>query len=356
VLQGRPEAEAAYLRVGSSSMCRAVRITNGWTIMRSSCFALLASSAIAVEAQNMVLNPSFEDYTSCPTNFSQIDSVNGWEAIFGSPDYFNACADDTMTVPFNPLGYQWPSDGSGYAGLGFYDIGGKEYMQGRLIEPLQAGLLTFVSMRVSPGIGGDPAFASSPLVFANSIGLRFSTQPLGLQIAYGTLEFNTASLYLPAILSDSVNWTVLSTAFIPDSNYAYLQIGNFFADSLCQWFEADTIASGFPWAYAFVDMVCVSQQAGVCDPVSGIGEELFARAPSGIAFQDLLMLSLEVGGLEGAVEQAELFDARGRLVRSMVLQGATFLQWYLPELSNGLYVLELKLRDRPSVRIRSLKY
>jgi hypothetical protein len=76
----------------------------------------------------------------------------------------------------------------------------------------------------------------------------------------------------------------------------------------------------------------------------------------GIAFQDVLMLSFEAWGLGGVVEQAELFDARGRLVRSMALQGATLLQWYLPELSNGLYVLKLKLRDRPSVRIRSLKY
>jgi len=323
--------------------------------MRCIGLIVLALSSLSGWTQNLVVNPSFEEYSNCPTDFAQIDSVVGWESIFSSPDYFNACADDAMTVPYNPLGYQWPSEGLGYAGLGFYDIWDKEYMQGRLVTPMQPGVLTYVSMRVSPGGFGYPGW-TSPKLMASHIGMRFSTQPLGIQTAYGTLEFNTAGLYLPTILNDTANWTVLSTAFIPDSAYAYLQIGNFFADSLCQWVEVDPAIDGWLVAYAFVDMVCVSQQPGVCDPVIGIGEVPAVRTPSGIAFQDVLSVSLEAWGLEGAVEQAELFDARGCLVRSMALHGSSFLQWHLPDLSTGLYVLELKLRDRPSVRIRSLKY
>lgn len=323
--------------------------------MRNTGLIVLTLGPLAGWAQNLVVNPSFEEYVHCPNDLNQIDSVIGWESIFGTPDYFNACADDTMTVPYNPLGYQWPSDGSGFAGLGFFEWWQKEFMQGRLAAPMQPGIPAFVSMRVSPGGFGYPGW-TSPTLMASHVGLRFSTQPLGIQTAYGTLEFSTAVLYLPAILNDTANWTVLSAAFIPDSAYAYLQIGNFFADSLCQWVEVAPAIDGWWAAYAFVDVVCVSQQPGVCDPVSGIGEQPIAQTPSGIAFQDVLMLSLEAWGLEGAVEQAELFDARGRLVRSSALQGATFLQWHLPELSNGLYLLELKLRNRPSVRIRSLKY
>ncbi|HRD53714.1 MAG TPA: hypothetical protein PKY96_13815 [Flavobacteriales bacterium] len=323
--------------------------------MRCIGLIVLALGPLAAWAQNLVVNPSFEEYVHCPSDLSQIDSVIGWESIFGTPDYFNACADDTMTVPYNPLGYQWPSDGLGYAGLGFYDIWYKEYIQGRLVAPVQPGVLTYVSMRVSPGGFGYPGW-TSPNLMASHIGLRFSTQPLGIQTAYGSLEFNGAVLYLPTMLNDTANWTVLSTAFIPDSAYAYLQIGNFFSDGLCSWVEVDTIGFGMWVAYAFVDMVCVSQQPGVCDPVSGIGEASVTQIPQGLAFQEVLMLSLEACGLEGAVEQAELFDARGRFVRGTVVQDSSSLQWYLPELSNGLYVLQLKLRDRPSVRIRSLKY
>lgn len=314
-------------------------------------FAVLQSC----DAQNLVLNPSFEEYTQCPTFLDQITNVVGWEGIFITPDYFNACADDTMTVPYNPLGYQWPSDGLGYAGLGFYDIWGKEYMQGGLVEPMQPGVLTYVSMRVSPGAFGYPGW-TSPKLMASHIGLRFSTQPLGIQTTYNSLEFNTAVLYLPTILSDTANWTLLSTAFIPDSAYAYLQIGNFFADSLCQWVEVDPAIDGMMAAYAFVDLVCVSQQPGVCDPVTGIDEGAIALLPQGIAFQNELLISLEAWGLQGTVDQADLFDAHGRLVRSRRGEGRTTLQWQLSDLPVGLYMLVMQLRDRPSVRIRSLKY
>lgn len=323
--------------------------------MRSIYFTVLASCSMEVCAQNLVVNPSFEEYVHCPTDFAQIDSVVGWSAIFWSPDYFNACADDTMTVPYNPMGYQWPSDGVAYAGLGFYDIWSKEYMQGRLTAPVQPGVLTYVSMRVSPGGFGYPGW-TSPKLLASHIGLRFSTQPLGIQPAYGTLEFNTAVLYLPTMLSDTANWTVLSTAFIPDSAYAYLQIGNFFADSLCQWVEVDPAIDGWLAAYAFVDMVCVSQQPGVCDPVSGVGEHLVGRIPQGIAFHDVLELPLEAWGLAGAAVRADLYDARGRLLRSRSVEGSARVQWTLAELPTGLYVVHLELRDRPSVRFRSLKY
>ena len=303
----------------------------------------------------LVVNPSFEQYVHCPSDLSQIDSVIGWQAIFGSPDYFNACANDTMTVPYNPLGYQWPSEGLGYAGLGMFDIWGKEYMQGALAEPLQPGMLTYVSMRVSPGAWGYPGW-TSPKWMASHIGLRFSTQPLAYQTAYHTLEFDTAVLFMPTILSDTANWTVLSAAFIPDSAYAYVQIGNFFSDSLCQWVEVDPAVDGWSGAYAFVDAVCVSRQSGVCDPVSAIEVLHEVVAPSGLGFHDVLVLPLEAWGLADAIEQAFLFDARGRSVKSMVLGNTPTVHWSLAELPRGLYVLELKQHGRPSVRIRSLKY
>ena len=324
-------------------------------IMRRICLAALAYGALGVCAQNLVVNPSFEEYVHCPSDLSQIDSVIGWESIFGSPDYFNACANDTMTVPYNPLGYQWPSDGVAYAGLGFYDIGYKEYMQGMLVAPMQPGVLTFVSMRVSPGGFGYPGW-TSPEFMASHVGLRLSTQPLGYQTAYGSLEFNTAVLHVPTVLNDTANWTVLSAAFIPDSAYAYLQIGNFFADSLCQWVVVDDALDDWLAAYAFVDMVCVSQQPGVCDPLGGLGEHVATIIPQSIAFSDVLEIPLDAWGLGADADHADLLDSRGRLLRSSSVQGRSTLQWQLAGLPTGLYVLVVQLRDRPSVRIRSLKY
>ena len=115
------------------------------------------------------------------------------------------------------------------------DVYNKEYMQGSLFAALQPGMVAYVSMRVSPSGFGyvDPNF-DTPGLAGSHAGLRFSTQPFAQQ-AYpiGYFHYNTAVLYMPTILSDTSAWTVVSTTFIPDSAYQYVQIGNFFADSLC---------------------------------------------------------------------------------------------------------------------------
>ena len=66
---------------------------------------------------NLVPNPSFEDYTQCPTGFDQIDRATGWSSYAASPDYFNSCANSSgaVGVPSNTWGYQNAKDGNGYS-------------------------------------------------------------------------------------------------------------------------------------------------------------------------------------------------------------------------------------------------
>lgn len=320
------------------------------------CVALLVAllaTPCALLGQNLVVNPGFEEFTQCPNTLSQIDLAVGWERVFGTPDYFNACADDSVSVPFNAAGHQWPSDGAGYAGLGFYGELAKECLQGSLISPLDIGMPVYISMRVSPG-GFGYADWSSPAYMASHIGLRFSTQPLDVQNQFASLETNAPVLFLPSILNDTAAWTVLSAVFIPDSAYAYLQIGNFFADSLCQWEVVDPL--GLDGAYAFIDAVCVSREPGMCDPVNGMVEHMAGEVPSGISFHDLLEVPLATWGLGGTVARADLLDAHGRLVRSRGVEAQSTFQWHLTDLPDGLYVLEIVLRDRPSAHVRLLKH
>ncbi|MEI6815793.1 MAG: hypothetical protein WCL14_04215 [Bacteroidota bacterium] len=42
--------------------------------------------------QNLVPNPSFENYISCPTGTIEADSCLNWHNFGNSPDYFNICA------------------------------------------------------------------------------------------------------------------------------------------------------------------------------------------------------------------------------------------------------------------------
>lgn len=194
--------------------------------------------ATLAAGQNLVPNPSFEDYTICPNDLDQIDRVVSWLSIGNSPDYFNACADDTVSVPFNALGDQEPSDGDGYLGVVSSHPAYKEYIQAELTDTLVLGVPTHISMRVSPGGFGYQNWARVRYA-ASGMGMRLSTLPLDLLIVPGGFDFNSAVLRMQLVLSDTSTWTVLSGSFIPDSAYKYVQIGNFFADSLSTIIEID---------------------------------------------------------------------------------------------------------------------
>lgn len=305
-------------------------------------------------AQNLVVNPSFEEHTGCPHQLGQMELVPGWSGIWGSPDYFNACADDSMGVPFNALGYQWPSDGDAYAGIGFFNVNGKEWLQGELSEPLVPGVLTYLSFRASPGGFGYPAW-TSPYLVANNIGMRLSVDTVPVFTFPQQLAYNTAPLYLPTILSDTANWTYLSTSFMPDSAYRHLQIGNFFADSLCLYDTLETILDVYA-AYAFIDKVCVSQQPGVCDPDQSIGEWLKPTPATVYVLHDQYILPLDAWGYSEATVEVKLFDQIGRQLRRAVLgPGSTVHPWPVQGLPSGYYVLALYVDGHPPLFVRSWK-
>ena len=74
-------------------------------------FILQFTVCISAFAQNLVPNPSFEDYCSCPDNSGQVYRAIGWTSFGNSSDYFNCCAPPgAQSVPLNPSGYQCAVD------------------------------------------------------------------------------------------------------------------------------------------------------------------------------------------------------------------------------------------------------
>ena len=69
------------------------------------------------DAQNLVSNGDFEQFTTCPSALDQISVATGWSTYLGTCDYYNACNEDTTGVPWNWFGYQPASSGVGYAGI-----------------------------------------------------------------------------------------------------------------------------------------------------------------------------------------------------------------------------------------------
>lgn len=91
-------------------------------------------------SQNLVLNPSFEDFYDCPRDMSLFHrNVTDWTIpTNGTTDYFNSCSEKMGFKNFS--GEQIARTGNGYAGIYVYfkkDY--REYIQGTLKSTLKRG-------------------------------------------------------------------------------------------------------------------------------------------------------------------------------------------------------------------------
>lgn len=215
--------------------------------------AVLLITATA-SAQNHVPNCSFEQYTSCPSNYSQTSNCTGWGPYtIATPDYFNSCATtSSINIPTNFFGYQWPAHGNGYMGLYTYvsNNGWQEYITSA-ITPLQVGKRYEVSMSVS--LPNHAKYATSDLgvyFFDNAPAtLGISTAvPSAPQISYAT--------YGPIL--DTSGWTRLVNYFVADSTYDNIVIGGFTSNTT----STITLANGTSsWAYYYIDSVVIRQKS-----------------------------------------------------------------------------------------------
>lgn len=198
--------------------------------------------------QNLVPNPSFENFTSCPGNLGEIYKANGWYFCNNtSPDYFNPCASvSSAEVPDNAFGHQTSYNGNSYTGIityynsSFY----REILRVQLTMPLIVSQKYFISFMINRG--NDNAFVGYS---TNNIGVRFSTLQLD-----SILIDNWAHYYDTSVMTDTSNWVRVFGSFVADSSYEYLMISNFFDDAN----SIITNQSPGIYAYYFLDDICVS--------------------------------------------------------------------------------------------------
>lgn len=304
--------------------------------LRSIVFPVCLGLELFCIAQNVVPNPSFEEYTVCPDDLAQIENAVGWSTFWGSADYYNVCSGNSLTgIPANAFGYQAAYIGDAYIGCYTYKNGPiyREYAQAQLITPLTPGVPVHLSMSVSAGGFGTSA-AHSIQRASSGIGMRFSTQAA----SPGILITDQAVLYMEQVLQDTASWVVLSSMFVPDSAYAYVQIGNFFSDELTDvaLLDQDALTDG---AYAFVDAVCVSESDGVCLAANGLADITDLIPPVNVR-QVGNALVLDVAAEAPPVVEILLFDGPGRLIQreKMACKGQCRLP--LEQLTSGLYYLQ----------------
>jgi hypothetical protein len=231
------------------------------------CILLLLPCYLINDAQvNLVLNPSFETYTSCPTGFDQIYVAVNWkQPTSGTSDCFSTCSPTTslfnVGVPANWMGYQNPySGGNCYAGIIAYQnqiSNYREYIQGRLSSPLTPGQVYYLSFQIS--------LSDSSTLSCDGMGAYLSQTPISLQPSVNFTFTPQVSNPAGQMLNDVINWQPVTGAFVAAGGEEYITIGNFMDNTgttAMRRLPAKLIGD---FSYYYIDEVCLSQNPQTCN-------------------------------------------------------------------------------------------
>ena len=282
---------------------------------------------------NLVPNPSFENYTTCPYNPTEITDAIPWiSPTGGTPDYFNACSTyPDNSVPNNISGFQNAHSGQAYGGIGVYvpDFSNyREYVQVQLIQNLVKGKKYCVSFFLS--------LTDSSNYGTKDVGVFFSTKAI---TSANVFYLN----YTPQIINHSnitnkITWTNVSGSFIADSTYSYITIGNFEDDSQCNpvWVGGVSDSSFYGGAYYYIDDVSVIE----CDDTiaTDVIQIPNVITPNGDGKNDYFLI-------ENLPQNAELkiFNRWGNTVyHSLNYQN----NWEAADVVSGTYYYLLTLPDK----------
>lgn len=197
-----------------------------------------------ISAQNLVPNESFENYNACPFGNSSIPFSPGYDFFpflqewtspvkFATPDYFHICAAPELQVPANVHGSIWPKTGDAYAGIIAFENEGmsnlppydyREYLQVKLLEPMQAGKQYCVKFFVSPGIS---SYFSYNYTAINEVGAHVSvTRPVELTQYTLPLTYHIRS-DASVFMSDTTTWYSIQGIYTAIGGEEWLTLGCF---------------------------------------------------------------------------------------------------------------------------------
>lgn len=195
-------------------------------------FLILVVINANAQINNLVPNPSFEEYDSCPNYQAEIFRASPWfQATQGTCDYFNVCCmipptSDGVGVPSNMMGFQYARTGSAYSGLVllmFINTTNeiyREYIETKLLSPLISGKTYCVQFYVSR--------SNTSTIVTDSIGVYFSQDSVIDNTSITTLVYpNQIENPTGNYLSDTVAWMEVSGQFIAAGGENFMTIGNF---------------------------------------------------------------------------------------------------------------------------------
>ena len=285
---------------------------------------LLVSSFENSNAQNLVPNPGFENFLSCPVETGQLYRCQDWSSYGNSPDYFNACSPDSIVgVPDNLFGFQHAASGNAYAGF-INETGGPapplEYLGVQLTQALIAGQKYYASFKVS---------FSGSVCPSTKMGIRLSNVPYDSTTVQALN--NNAVVYANSVLSDTLNWYQVTGSFIADSNYSHIIIGNFFSN------VASCPVLTYT-GYYFLDDVCLSTDSLICNGIVGIYETQNDIAVNMFPNPFSDELNIRAGSSENL--EVILYDITSRKIFSRKFSNNLILNTH--QFESGVYLYEIR--------------
>lgn len=285
-------------------------------------FSLSASSlSIAQKVDNMVFNPSFEEYTLCPERIDAKGVMNGvdawWQPTAGSSDYFNVCSGRDCAVPRNKMGVQTARTGVAYCGIYCSQASYREYLQTQLKSPLLPGHRYRVSFYVSLAEKSPHAIATIGAMLTSQR-LADSTWDVLMHrelVDYGDNQSQLISVYYKPqvvndkdrVLDDMKSWTLVSGDFVADGGELFLTIGNFNSFNNSTVVETNAANAVLQGAYYYIDDVSVVPTEPVA--LIGPGDTIAMEAGDVVSMWDVFFATGESDVLpQSYVELHRLID------------------------------------------------
>lgn len=243
--------------------------------MKITLIILIIFTLFQSSSQNLVPNPSFEDYSSCNFGMGSLDSCLSWFQIKPSPDYYNSCIQSTYPnspdIPFNNGGFQQSRTGNGMIGLfaseRIYGGDSREYAHVQLTEPLVSAQNYYVQFYVNLSNNSHYAVKTLGAYLDDSIPLFCSSCWVQSRFVATPQILHNGS----GAITDTVNWIRVSGWYqSPFGGEKYLTIGNFNTDSLS--YIQNLLSNNEGRSYYYIEDVCISHDSLDCTDNVGIVE------------------------------------------------------------------------------------
>jgi OmpA-OmpF porin, OOP family len=282
------------------------------------------------QAQNLIPNGGFENYSQLPDDIGQYARCNDWGNAggAGSPDYFHLSGVGIVQLPYCFISTVYPHADSAVMGIACYYESApdfREYLSCVLLSPLVIGenyrLSFFISNGEEPinygGMGCDHfsvALSTGELLQSNLVALPIDITP---QFTYNGFLYSNS-------------WQEVIFDFVADSAYQHITFGSFVYDAFQDQQQFDVASVNFA-AYYFLDDISLTTTMDI-DNIAAPNEiEVYPNS-----FGDFLNVRMNSQELHKIV----LYDMASRMVLQESFNGSVRLRTDM--LPSGIYIYELR--------------